>query len=104
LNELRPCIGDAVRYLISATGTYASWKDIGATLVAAFGSSFVGSSEYVHAVLIDLFGRNVDTKHFRPILKDYELALPLVKRKIVRAATNAGADYWLRERKPNGGA
>ena len=51
-------------------------------------------------ILLDLFARLPILNHRERILQKYRTSSsPLVKRKIIRAATAHRANYWLRQRK-----
>jgi hypothetical protein len=50
-------------------------------------------------VIINLFGKISGMDHIDSLLIDYDKSNSYVKRKIVKAAARAGADYWLREKR-----
>jgi len=56
-------------------------------------------SEYLTVILLDLFTRLPTLNHIENLLRKYRTSSPIVRRKIIRAATAHHADYWLHLRK-----
>ena len=102
LEQFSPAIADLASYLLSARYNYPlyQWKHVGEKVLHALELPIIQHSEYLTVILLDLFVRLPFLNHFESILQKYRTSSsPVVKRKIVRAATAHRADYWLRQRK-----
>ena len=97
LNLLLPAIGEATRYLASARDSYrGEWPAIGVDLLGSLALPMVKRSEYLQVVLLGLFSRIAPLDHLdRLVQRFYEFG-PSARRKVVLAATEAGAAAWLR--------
>ena len=93
-------MADLGQYLISVQHDYVGdWKGIGKDLLKAIHLPLIQHSEYLTAILLDLYARLPFLDQVESLLEMYPKSSPMVRRKIVRAATALGADYWLREQK-----
>ncbi len=101
LEQFSPALADLASYLLSARYNYSgNWRHIGENIQHALELPIIQHSEYLTVILLDLFARLPILNHFECILQKYRTSSsPMVKRKIVRAATAHHADYWLCQRK-----
>jgi hypothetical protein len=100
IEELVPALADLGQYLISVQqGLESNWVDIGNDILKAIYLPIIEHSEYLTMTLLNLYARLPALNHVEPILQMYPTSPPMVRRKVVRAATALGADYWLREQK-----
>jgi len=98
--QLTPALQDVGTYITSAENTFqGNWSDIGRNLTRCLEMPIIDHSEYLQMTLINLFSRIFDLDHVDYLLQRYDNSSPMVRRKIVKAATKAGKRYWLRERK-----
>lgn len=100
IESLIPCISDACKYLAAAQHSFQDdWAELGSNILKALDNPYISQSEYVQAILIDLFAANPKLDNVESLLKRYPQAGPMVRRKIVLAAAAARTEYWIRERK-----
>ena len=100
LEHFSPALADLASYLLSARYNYTGiWEDLGDQVLNALELPIIQHSEYLTMTLLDLFARLPTLNHVESILQKYRTSSPIVRRKIIRAATAHRADYWLRQRK-----
>ena len=101
LNRLVPALGEVAKYLASAENNLDDeWIEIGENLINSLDTiPIINHSEYLQMVLVNLFGKISDLDHIDDLLIKYDSSPETIKRKIIKAATKYGADYWLREKK-----
>ncbi len=102
LEQFSPAIADLASYLLSAKYSYSGdWWQVGEDILDALELPIIQHSEYLTVILLDLFARLPILNHRDRILQKYRTnsPSPMIKRKIVRAATAHSADYWLRQLK-----
>jgi hypothetical protein len=100
IDKLTPALGDVGTYITSAEDTFeGDWKDVGKSLSRSLESPIINRSDYLQMTLINLFSRIRDLDHIVSLLRKYNSSSLIIKRKIIKAATKAGNDSWLRERK-----
>ncbi len=97
LNLFLPAVGEATRYLSSARDSYGGeWPAIGAELLGSLALPIVKRSEYLQIVLLSLYSRIAPLDHVDSLVQRFDGMGPSARRKVVLAATEAGAAAWLR--------
>jgi hypothetical protein len=101
LEQFSPAIADLASYLLAARYNFSGdWRQVGEDILHALELPIIQHSEYLTVILLDLFARLPILNHRERILQKYRTSSsPMVKRKIVCAATAHNANYWLRQRK-----
>ena len=101
LEQFSTALADLASYLLSARYNYplGHWKHAGEQMLHALEFPIIQHSEYLTVILLNLFARLPVLNHVENILQKYRTCSQMVKRKIVRVATEHRADYWLRQRK-----
>ncbi|WP_440948341.1 RNA-directed DNA polymerase [Methanosarcina sp. T3] len=97
LENLMPAIEDICTYLISTENTYTGqWIHLGDDLIKSLDLPIVNHCEYLQMTILHLFSKIRDLNHIDKLKNIYgSTPSPMVKRKILNAATQAGDNYWL---------
>ena len=100
-SELAPAAADAVRYLRYGLPNYSGDKPaLGGKLLRVLNEPAVASSSYLRVIVLSLFARVADLNHVPGLTNLYPSLDAAAQREVILAATNAGADAWLRTLKP----
>ena len=100
IDQMIPVTGEIARYILSSSPNYkGNFKDAGAKLIRAIERPLALHSEYLLAILIDLFAKVPSMNHISSITKLYPSSTPLIRREIILAAAAAKSNSWLRGKK-----
>jgi len=99
-NEILPAIGEFCIYIASTQDTYkGNWKDLGKLLTKCINHEIVKHSEYITMILTDLFSKVIGLNQIEFLLTNFNDRSSIIKRKIIKVATKANMNYWLRNLK-----